>query len=123
MDKKIAGLLGAVAAFGTLNGAEAAPAPTPDPSEALKVNSYAELLEPIPDAVKVLRAIEEQSPVKPWEDNIKVAQWYHHHHHHHHHHGYWRHHHHGYYVPRVYVIPRRYHHHHHHHHHHHGYWR
>src|ERR1700740_2949852 len=75
MDKKIAGLLGAMAAFGTLNGAEAAPAPTPDPSEALKVNSYAELLEPIPDAVKVLRAIEEQSPVQPWGDNIKVAPW------------------------------------------------
>ena len=127
MEKKIAGLLGAVAALGTLNAAQASPAPAPNPSDTLKVNSYADLLEPIPNAVKVLQAIEEQSPVKPWEDNVKVAQWYHHHHHHHHH-GYWRHHH-GYYDrdyyygPRVYVVPpRRYYYHHHHHHHHHGYW-
>ena len=85
MEKKIAGLLGAVAALGTISGAQAAPAPASDPSDALKVNSYAELLEPIPNAVKVLEAIDEQQPVKPWEDNIKVAQFYHHHHHHHHH--------------------------------------
>ena len=130
MEKKIAGLLGAVAALGTLNGAQAAPAPAPDPSEALKVNSYAELLEPIPNAAKVLQAIEEQQPVKPWEDNVQVAQlFYHHHHHHHgyyhhHHHGYYHHHHHGYYRPHVIVIPpRRFYHHHHHHHHHHGYYR
>jgi hypothetical protein len=123
MEKKVAGLLGAVAALGTLNGAQAAP--TPNPPDTLKVNSYADLLEPIPNALDVLRQIEDQSPVKPWEDNVKVAQFYHHHHHHgyyhHHHHGYYHHHHHhGYYRPRIIVVPpRRYHHHHHHH----GYYR
>jgi len=110
--------LGAVAALSTLNAAQASQAPAPDPSDALKVNSYAELLEPIPNAAKVLQAIEEQQPVKPWEDNVQVAQYYHHHHHGYYHH----HHHHGYYRPRVIVVPPRWHHHHHHHHHHHGYW-
>jgi hypothetical protein len=121
MEKKVAGLLGAVAALGTLNGAQAAPAP--NPPDTLKVNSYADLLEPIPNALKVLQEIEAQAPVKPWEDNVKVAQYYHHHHHHHH--GYYRHHHHhGYFGGRVIVVPpRRYYHHHHHHHHHHGYYR
>ena len=127
MEKKVAGLLGAVAALGALNGAQASPAPAanPGPPDTLKVNSYADLLEPIPNALKVLAEIEAQAPVKPWEDNVKVAQFYYHHHHHHHHHGYYRHHHHGYYGgPRVYVVPpRRYYHHHHHHHHHHGYYR
>ena len=128
MEKKIAGLLGAVAALSTLNGAQAAPAPAQDtsPSDTLKVNTYADLLEPIPNALEVLAKIEAQAPVKPWEDNVKVAQFYHHHHHHH---GYYRHHHHHGYGPRVIVVPpRRYyrHHHgyyHHHHHHHHGYYR
>ncbi len=124
MEKKVAGLLGAVAALGALNGAQAAPAPAPDPGppDTLKVNSYADLLEPIPNALKVLAEIEAQAPVKPWEDNVKVAQFYHHHHHHHH--GYYHHHHHhGYYRPRIIVVPPRRYHHHHHHHHHHGYYR
>jgi hypothetical protein len=122
MDKKIAGLLGAVAALGAVNGAQAASAPPP--TDVLKADSYTDLLEPIPNALKVLQALDEQSPVKSTGAAVKVAQYYHHHHHHHHH-GYWHHHHHhGYYGPRVYVVPPRryYHHHHHHHHHHHGYW-
>jgi hypothetical protein len=39
MEKKIAGVLGAVAALGAVNAAQAAPAP----SDVLKANSYAEL--------------------------------------------------------------------------------
>jgi hypothetical protein len=119
MDKKIAGLLGAVAALGAVN---AQAMPPPAPSDPLRADSYADLLEPIPDALKVLQALDEQSPVTSTGAAVKVAQYYHHHHHHHH--GYYRHHHHGYYGPRVYVVPPRryYHHHHHHHHHHHGYW-
>ncbi len=119
MDKKIAGLLGAVAAVGTLNAAQATPAP--DPSNVLRANSYADLLEPIPNAAKTLQALDERAPAKPAEADVQVAQYYypHHHHHHHHHHGY-------YWGPRVYVVPpyRRYYHHHHHHHHHHhqGYY-
>jgi hypothetical protein len=118
MDKKIAGLLGAVAAVGALGTAQASTAPAP--TDVLKANSYADLLEPIPNAAKVLQALDEQaSPAA--EPKVELAQWYHHHHHHHHHHFYGR----GYgygYGPRVYVVPRRYYHHHHHHHHHH-HWR
>jgi hypothetical protein len=121
MDKKIAGLLGAVAALGGLNAAQAAPAQ--DPTEVLRANSFAELLEPIPNAAETLRAVDEaQLP----EATVQQAQFYHHHHHHHHHH-------HAFY-PRYYapyggpvvVVPRYrryYHHHHHHHHHHHGFYR
>ena len=124
MDKKIAGLLGAVAAVGALGPAQASAAPAP--SAVLKAHSYADLLEPIPNAAKVLQALDEQAPPET-EPKVQLAQWYHHHHHHHHHHGYWR----GYgygpgygygYGPRVYVVPRRYYHHHHHHHHHHWYY-
>ncbi|UFZ01636.1 hypothetical protein LQG66_20155 [Bradyrhizobium ontarionense] len=121
MDKKIAGLLGAVAAVGALGTAQASAAPAP--TEVLKATSYADLLEPIPNAAKVLQALDEQAQPSA-EPTVQLAQFYHHHHHHHHHHhGYGRGYGYGYgYGPRVYVVPpRRYYHHHHHHHHHH--WR
>jgi hypothetical protein len=123
MDKKIAGLLGAAAALGTLNAAQAAPAPAP--SDRLRASSFADLLEPIPNAASLLQAIDESTPAQSAGDNVQLAQFYHHHHHHHHHHhGFYR----GYdygYGPRVIVVPpRRYrHHHHHHHHHHHSFYR
>jgi hypothetical protein len=110
MDKKIAGLLGAVAALSTLGAAQATPATgTPD---ALTANSYADLLEPIPNAAKTLQALDEQTPAKSAEGNVQVAQM--HRHHHHHHHSHWR-------RGPVVVIGRHRHHHHHHHHHHHNY--
>jgi hypothetical protein len=89
MHKTITGLLGAVATLGVAQAA-----PTPDPNEALKANSFAELLEPIPNAPALLNAMDE----KPASDNnVQLA--YHHHlhhhryfrrHHHHHHHHYRR---------------------------------
>lgn len=108
MDKKIAGLLGAVAAVSTLGSAQAAP--TPNPTNTLQANSFAELLEPIPNAAALLQAVDEQ-PAPSAEGHIQLAQFYRHHHHHHHHHAYRR------YAPRIIVVPRhrRYHHHHHHH--------
>jgi hypothetical protein len=116
MDKKIAGLLGAVAALSTLGAAQATPAP--GTSDALTANSYADLLEPIPNAAKTLQALDEQAPAKSAEGNVQLAQFYRHHHHHHHHHGYYRR------GPVIVVPGRRFrHHHHHHHHHHHGYRR
>ena len=122
MDKKIAGLLGAVASLGAMNTAQAAPAPSPAPSDVLRANSFADLLEPIANAAALLQAVDESAPVPSADDNVQLAQFYHHHHHHHHHHhsmypGY---------APRVVVVPpryRRHHHHHHHHHHHNGYYR
>jgi hypothetical protein len=121
MEKKIAGLLGAVATLGAFNSAQAAPAPSPVPTDVMRANSFAELLEPIPNAASLLQAIDESAPAQSADQNVQLAQFYHHHHHHHHHHhGYYG----GYgydaYGPRVIVVPRyrRYHHHHHHHHHH-----
>ena len=110
MDKKIAGLLGAVASLGAFNAAGASPAPAP--TDVLQANSFADLLEPIPNAGALLQAIDESAPASAGE-NVQLAQFYHHHHHHHHHHSFYRR-----YAPRVIVVPRyrRYHHHHHHHH-------
>jgi hypothetical protein len=95
MQKTITGLLGAVATLGALGVAQAAP--TPDPNEALKANSFAELLEPIPNATAVLKAMDEAPSTPAAESNVQLAQYYHHHHrywrryyhHHHHHHHYW----------------------------------
>lgn len=127
MDKKIAGLLGAVAALGTFGSAQATTQAThqatPAPSDILQANSYADLLEPIPNAGALLQAIDEAPPAKA-ADNVQLAQFYHHHHHHHHHHSFYRRY--RYYddAP-VVVVPRyrRYYHHHHHHHHHSFYYR
>jgi hypothetical protein len=118
MEKKIAGLLGAMATLGAFNGAEAAPTPSPAPTDVLRANSFADLLEPIPNAAALLRAVDESRPNSSADDNVQLAQFYHHHHHHHHHHAWRRY---EYDEPRIIVVPpryRRYHHHHHHHHHH-----
>jgi hypothetical protein len=108
MDKKIAGLLGAVAGLATISSAQAAPEPGPTPSEALQASSYADLLAPIPDAVAALEADNAARA-----QNLELAQYYgyypysnyyayppyppppyYRHHHHHHHNHYTRHHHH-----------------------------
>ena len=106
MDKKIAGVLGAVAALSTLTGAQAAP------GDVLRASSYAELLNPIPDAAAQLKALDERAASQPagGEKSLQLA--YPHHHHHHHHRAYFR-------RPIIVVPHRHYHHYHHHHHHHH----
>jgi hypothetical protein len=121
MDKKVAGLLGAMASIGALNAAQAAP--TPNPTDILQVNSFAELLEPIPDAAARLKAVDE-AKAQELNDNVQLAQFFphHHHHHHHHHHAFYP----RYYEPEVVIVPRYrrpYYHHHHHHHHHHSFYR
>jgi hypothetical protein len=118
MDKKIAGLLGAVATLGSFSAAQAAPTPSPAPSDVLRANSFADLLEPIPNAAALLQAVDESAPAPSANENVQLAQIYIEHHHHHHHHAYRR-----YYAPRVVVVPPRYRHHHHHHHHHHSFYR
>jgi hypothetical protein len=114
MDKKIAGLLGAVAGLATMSAANAA-VQTPDANSTLPAAaSYAELLAPVDNASELLVA-DDAARMQQGEARVQLAQYHHHHHHHtkiiirrrHYHH----HHHH----PRV--IIRRSHHHHHHHHH------
>jgi hypothetical protein len=127
MEKKIAGLLGAVATLGVFNAAEAAPIANPTPTDVLRANSFADLLEPIPNAASLLQAIDESAPAQSADENVQTVQFYdHHHHHHHHHHSFYRRY--NYddgYAPRVIIVPRRYryYHNHHHHHHHHSFYR
>lgn len=108
MDKKIAGLLGAVASWVTMGAANAATQPMPDPSEALQASSYADLLAPVENAVALVKADDtarqreqQRAPEGAQQDvpegNMQLADWgggYYHHHHHHHHHQAYRHHHH-----------------------------
>ena len=118
MDKKLAGLIGAVGALASLDSAQAATT-TVDPTELLQVQSYAELLEPLPNAMAVLEALDRAAPAP--KDRTQLAQFFEHHHHHHHHHhsSYYRRYR-DYDAPEIVVVPRyRYYHHHHHHHHHH----
>ena len=104
MEKRIAGLLGAVATLGAFNAAQAAPTPSPAPSDVLRANSFAVLLPPIPNAAALLLAVDESAPGPSANENVQLAQLYirEHHHHHHHHHAYRR------YAPRVVVVPPRY---------------
>jgi ABC-type nickel/cobalt efflux system permease component RcnA len=115
MDKKIAGLLGAVAGLATMSTAQAATNPAPDPAEALQVSSYADLLAPISNAAAALEADNAaRATAAEGLNEVKLAQAYYypsysppppnypysypaynyHHHHHHHHHAYAHHHHH-----------------------------
>jgi hypothetical protein len=116
MDKTIVGLFGAMAALASLDTAQAATEAAPKPTEITAAKSFAELLDPIPNALTRLRAADEAAANAPKADEgVQVAQFFYHHHHHHHHRWYHHHHHHRWYPPRGYY--------HHHHHHHHRYWR
>lgn len=55
----------------TLNLAPAAPAPAP--WDVLRANSFAELLEPIPNAVALLKAIDESGPASRETDEHMAA--------------------------------------------------
>ncbi|HZT87123.1 MAG TPA: hypothetical protein VFA12_04075 [Stellaceae bacterium] len=110
MDKKLAGLLGAVAGLATMASAQAA-APIQNQSEPLQASSYRDLLNPIANPVEALKA-DNAARAEQAAREVQLAQYYYpyygpyygpypyYHHHHHHHHSYY--------------------HHHHHHHHHHG---
>jgi hypothetical protein len=115
MDKKIAGLLGAVAGLATMSAANAAVQDTTVNSPLPAAASYAELLAPVSNASELLVA-DDAARLQQGEAHVQLAQ-YHHHHHHHHHTKIIirrRHYHHHHHHPRV--IIRRSHHHHHHHH-------
>ena len=79
MDKKIAGLLGAVGALPSLDTAQATI--RTDSTTMLKAQSYADLLNPIPNAAAILKAADEAGDTS----GVRVAENAHHHHHHHRH--------------------------------------
>ena len=84
MDKRIAGLLGAVAGVASVNSAQAAPQPATNAAEALQAATYAELLTPIPNALAMLQEDDANRAQRPASEGVRVAQAHHHHHHHHH---------------------------------------
>jgi hypothetical protein len=107
MDKRISGLLGAVAALTALGAVQASAATGPEPARATQAaGSYADLLEPIPNALALLRADDEARAKRASEGRVQLADDHHHHHHHqvrriivrhdhhHHHHQRYDHHHH-----------------------------
>ncbi len=100
MDKTLISLLSGASALALLSSQASAAPPADEVSLLQPARSFAELLDPIPNAQVVLRAeIERSGPAG--EKPIVMTQYYHHHHHYHHHY---------------------YHHHHHHHHYHHHYY-
>ena len=86
MDKKIAGLLGAAAALATISSVQAAPAQTTVLPQA---TSYRDLLDPVSNAMPLLKADDARLAEKRSSEGTEVAQITvqvgHHHHHHHHH--------------------------------------
>jgi len=107
MDKKIAGLLGAVAALTSMNAANAATPAAPVPTETMQAGSYADLLNPIPNAVALLIADDTARSGKSLSEDmggVQLAQ--HHHHHHHRYRRRHRHHHHHHHHSNFMAIPR-----------------
>jgi hypothetical protein len=107
MDKSMIGLIAALGAVAPLTSAQAAAVSPEAAVQSLRVNSVAELLEPVPNAVAVLAALD--SAPRPESDastlkGVRVAQW-HHHHHHHHHYYHHHHHHHHFYGPGCWRTP------------------
>jgi hypothetical protein len=117
---KVVGMVGAVSGLAALDGAQAAGLESPNTTGLNAARSYAELLEPIPNALAVLRAIDAAEAARTAQEagtdaDVTLVQYHHHHHnrwrrHHHHHHNRWRRHHHHHHNRW-----RRHHHHHHHH--------
>ncbi len=80
MNKRIAALLGGVAALATCNGTSAG-ASAAAQAGSLNAQSYAELLDPIPNAVSSLIADDIARAQQP-PAVVQLAQFHHHHHHH-----------------------------------------
>ena len=95
MDKSVSALLGGASALALLSGggASAVASPVSETGGLKPAQSYAELLDPIPNAVNTLRA-EQTKAGKAVSEPLELAQYLqfgypHHHHHHHHHYSYW----------------------------------
>ena len=118
MNKKVIGLMGgAISALALLGPARAASAAAPASAQTLAASSFEDLLQPLPNPVAVLSAMDEGRATRSKLVGGELTLVYHHHHHHHHNQYYYHHHHHHHhqYFP---FFP----HHHHHHHHHQFFW-
>ena len=79
MDKKLAGLLGTAAALTTMSATQAAPAVGPELPQA---TSYRDLLDPIPNALPLLKADDQRLAQSAGTRTAQVVIGHHHHHHH-----------------------------------------
>ena len=114
MQRRTAGVLGAIAAIAAAPVAGATT--TPANNSAVPVaSSYAELLQPIPNATERLKLADAEASERP-AVLIKAQYYAHHHHHHHHHYRYIRRVRPGYYWYGGRWLRNHHHHHHHHHH-------
>lgn len=91
MKTNLAALLSSTAMLFSFGAAQAAPPVNQSSVNRAEVQSYAELLEPIPNALEKLRVDDMQPPPRA---RLIPARFHHHHHHHHHYHHH-HHHHHG----------------------------
>jgi hypothetical protein len=99
---KVVGIVGAVSGLAALDGAQAAGLESPNTTGLTTAQSYAELLEPIPNALAVLQAVDAAEAARTaqaaeTDADVTLVQYHHHHHrwrHHHHHNRWWRRHHH-----------------------------
>jgi hypothetical protein len=95
MDKKIAGLIAVIGSVAPMSAANAAVSPL-EVSQTMNARSFAELLEPIPNASAILE-IADDTPVLDARDSVMAMDQHHHHHHrarHYHYHYHYHHHHH-----------------------------
>ena len=81
MDKKLAGLLGAAATLTAVGTVQADAAP---PVELAPAATYGELLDPISNALALLKTDDARLAGTSTGGRMRLAQDHHHHHHHHH---------------------------------------
>jgi hypothetical protein len=105
MEKRTAGLLGAIAGLATMGAAHASIPPAPNAADMMQASSYADLLTPIPNAAALIKADDAARSQQPKPEGtlqlvdypgygVSTPRFRDHHHHHHHHQAYNRHHHH-----------------------------
>ena len=93
MDKKLAGLLGAMGALAAVSPAGAQLSLDPTLADVMHAGTYADLLRPIPNAAAMLQAsnlvLSEAPPavvLTQYHHHRYIRRRHRHHHHHHHHH-------------------------------------
>lgn len=114
MDKKIAGLLGAVAGLATMSAAQAATTPAASAAQVQPPTSYADLLAPVPNAAAQLKA-DDAARLPQAPARAQTAQYYfyygpsdefyEHHHHHHFFRPFFHHHHHHHHHAAYFALP------------------
>jgi hypothetical protein len=83
MQKKLAGAMGVISAVAALDCAQAAAPGATNVSDFLKPQSFAELLEPVPNPLALLKEVDKTQAAQR-KANPQLAQYFYDHHHHSH---------------------------------------